>query len=132
MDLAGGIGLRCGMGRQTRKENKRPFGYKKMLNLAKLSTGLRSEDGAKRNMNVSDFGGSLTTSTASISAVWWQRKLEGQQDNYLSKCYTTEQWEADRGNPNSRSLVRMCKARGRRSVSHPAQADSASREETQL
>ena len=59
------------------------------------------------DMNVSDFGSSLTAFTASISAVWWQRKLEGQQDNCLSTCYTTEQCEADRGNPNSRSLVRM-------------------------
>ena len=58
-------------------------------------------------MNSSLTGGSPTAFTALISAVWWQLKLEGQQDNYPSKCYTTEQWEADRGDPNSRSLVRM-------------------------
>ena len=59
------------------------------------------------DVNVRYIGGSLTAFTASISAVWWQRKLEGQQANCLSTCYTTEQWEADRGSPNSRSLVRM-------------------------
>ena len=57
------------------------------------------------DMNSSFTGGSPTAFTALISAVWWQLKSERQQDNCLSKRYTTEQWEADRGDPNSRSLV---------------------------
>ena len=36
-------------------------------------------------------------SKESISTVWWQWELEGQQTNCLSKGYTTGQCEADRG-----------------------------------
>ena len=69
---------------------------------------VKSEEVSKKNGAIDSLlAVSLTASTATIPAVWWQWELEGQQANCPSTGDTTEQCEADWGNPISRDLAQM-------------------------